>query len=55
MKSHLPVTIDMSLDDYEDLLDLLRVCLEESSRYSEFVDLSREFSFYIHLLKSNRR
>lgn len=49
------VTVDMTAVDYEDLLDLLRCCADESARYSELVDLAADFCFYCDLLESNRR
>lgn len=49
------VTIDMTPVDYEDFLDLLRICAEASSQFPDLADLTADFRFYCDLFESNRR
>lgn len=49
------VTVDLTAVDYEDLLELLCVCSEVTSCYSDLSDLAADFRFYCELLESNRR
>ena len=55
MNDHSLVTVYMTADDYEDLLDFLRCCAVESAKCSELVDLAADLRFYCDLLESNRR
>lgn len=51
------VTVDMTVYDYDDLLDLLSTCADVCSDGPdpELLELASDFGYFSELLKSNRR